>query len=576
MASSTSSDSPSSEQTPWTCPMCLEALKRPKLLPCSHTFCETCLEGLVKHHPYGSFPCPSCRENIRVPPGGVPAFKSNFYIDPARLKKKKETPFCEKHPKSREIELYCIQCDACICLKCKITDHLYHNTEDVQETARKIKARLGNEKTGLNRVVEDLKKHMEDFRNEERAVRDKRAAVKRDILSRHKMMVDVADKCREEALFSLDTVTASIESQLQYVVSNLQKNLDELVKLQKRMDICMRSEEGAGMLLTAQGIYKDTFGREKVVQNLMANSITTASRPVLRFSATADSTLTTEQKFLGPVIKMDFAVGKQEVNVKKMFRCLPANGLSEVFSLFPRVDDTVWIAYAPRLHNDGQPARCPELFDLGGRVTDSETSVHGRTNFTHTSNGTGMCIVQLQGYFSTYAKSRSLLKLKNNLKGTACVITIIVKSENPLKTFLATQFMLKCGPHRAFDVDDKEILYAVVEEAQAPDSQRKVHLYQLPEENPVATYFPPTQSFQPSDVCFYKLAGRPVLLVADELNDAIHVVNVRDGRLEFLRYLAPGCPLLLQPTALNTDIQGRLWVACRDGSILRCDPVTTV
>ena len=187
-----------------------------------------------------------------------------------------------------------------------------------------------------------------------------------------------------------------------------------------------------------------------------------------------------------------------------------------------------------------------------------------------------MCIVQLQGYFSTYAKSRSLLKLKNNLKGTACVITIIVKSENPLKTFLATQFMLKCGPHRAFDVDDKEILYAVVEEAQAPDSQRKVHLYQLPEENPVATYFPPTQAFQPSDVCFYKLAGRPVLLVEDELNDAIHVVNVQDGRLEFLCYLAPGCLRLLQLTALNTDTKERLWVGCRDGSILRCDPVTTV
>ena len=38
-------------------------------------------------------------------------------------------------------------------------------------------------------------------------------------------------------------------------------------------------------------------------------------------------------------------------------------------------------------------------------------------------------------------------------------------------------FKVKCSPHRAFDVDDKEILFAIVEEAQAPDSQHKVHLY---------------------------------------------------------------------------------------------------
>ena len=49
-----------------------------------------------------------------------------------------------------------------------------------------------------------------------------------------------------------------------------------------------------------------------------------------------------------------------------------------------------------------------------------------------------------------------------------------------------------------------------------------------------------------------------VLLIADECNDVIHVVDVQDDRLTFSRFLAPGCPLLLQPTALNTDHRGRL------------------
>nr|KAG5697257.1 hypothetical protein BaRGS_031253 [Batillaria attramentaria] len=97
---------------------------------------------------------------------------------------------------------------------------------------------------------------------------------------------------------------------------------------------------------------------------------------------------------------------------------------------------------------------------------------------------------------------------------------------------------------------------------------------------------PPLASFQPSDVCFYILDDHEVLLVADELNDAIHVVDVQKRSpssfkrlrkcqydLSFARYLAPGCPLLVQPTALNIDTRGRLWVACRGGRILTCEPI---
>ena len=575
MASSAESvdDAPSSsEQTPWTCPLCLGPFTHPKLLPCSHTFCEACLQNLVKHHPYSSFPCPSCREKIKVPPRGVSAFKNNFYIDPALVKKEKEKPFCDNHPKSRETELYCFQCDACICLKCKMTDHCFHNTENIEETAEKAKAVLSTGKIGLNGLVQGLKKHMEEFRKEEQAVRDKRAVVEKDIRSRHRMMVDTADKCRDEALDSLNTVTATIESQITIVISNLQKNLDELKKLQERIDNCLRDEEGVRLVLTAGEIYKDATECKKVVQKLKSNNITTVSRPVLHFWASADATLTTEQKFLGPVVKMDFAVVKPEVNVKEMFSCLSpkASRSSEVFSLFPRVDNTVWVTYDPGLRpSNGQPVgRCPERFDVSGRVIESKASIHGRTNFTHTSNGTDIYTVPERGCFSTYAKSRSLLKLKNISQSLACVMRTIVRSENPLETFEEIQFFINCGPHRAFDVDANEIFFAVVEEGQAPDFQRKVLLYQRPEKTPIAVYSPPTQPFQPSDVCFCWLDGRQVLLVADTLNDAIHVVDGQNGRLELLRYLAPGCPLLLQPTALNTDTRGRLWVGCRAGSIL--------
>ncbi|KAK7481532.1 hypothetical protein BaRGS_00027181 [Batillaria attramentaria] len=158
---------------------------------------------------------------------------------------------------------------------------------------------------------------------------------------------------------------------------------------------------------------------------------------------------------------------------------------------------------------------------------------------------------------ATYAK-RSSYSLGKSVRVVSEVYREVITSLKPFKTEQILEFTIRCFAHKAFDADANQQLFVVLEEAQAPDLQRTVRLYRRPQPDAIATYSPPVAPFQPSDVCFYALGGHEVLLVADELNDAIHVVNVQDGRLSFARYLAPGCPLLVQPTALNTDTRGSL------------------
>ena len=57
-----------------TCAVCLEKYRRPKLLPCFHTFCLTCLESLAPP-PAPSLTCPACRTVVPLPPGGVAEFQ---------------------------------------------------------------------------------------------------------------------------------------------------------------------------------------------------------------------------------------------------------------------------------------------------------------------------------------------------------------------------------------------------------------------------------------------------------------------------------------------------------------------
>jgi hypothetical protein len=158
----------------------------------------------------------------------------------------------------------------------------------------------------------------------------------------------------------------------------------------------------------------------------------------------------------------------------------------------------------------------------------------------------------------------------NASQGKGILETFTVLLEDPYKEEKKTLCTLAMpGPQRAFDVDVSQRYVAVLQ-----DTPRNIHLYKSGQEQPVATYTPPSPRCRPSDVCFFKLGDEEVLLVADEGTDSIHVLRVQDGTVTFLRYLAPGCPLLVQHTALNTDHTGQLWVACKGGVILTIRPLT--
>ncbi|KAG6920465.1 tripartite motif containing 56 [Chelydra serpentina] len=60
-----------------TCPICLERLRGPKMLPCLHTYCQGCLEGLVGEGP--GLRCPECRADVALPQG-VAGLKTDFSV----------------------------------------------------------------------------------------------------------------------------------------------------------------------------------------------------------------------------------------------------------------------------------------------------------------------------------------------------------------------------------------------------------------------------------------------------------------------------------------------------------------
>ena len=104
------------------CSVCYQVFRNPKYLPCHHSFCEECLERLLKE---SKITCPECRGEATVPVRGVKGLPNNFLInrlvDELILKRKvdgEEEVRCDKCEEDDAVVSYCPDCGDFMCHIC--------------------------------------------------------------------------------------------------------------------------------------------------------------------------------------------------------------------------------------------------------------------------------------------------------------------------------------------------------------------------------------------------------------------------------------------------------------------------
>ncbi|PVD36453.1 hypothetical protein C0Q70_03437 [Pomacea canaliculata] len=166
------------EKDSLVCAVCTEVYRSPRFLPCYHTFCLPCLEELANRH--GSIlPCPTCRASVPVPPGGVSALQVNFYMTEEALEWARSEDLystCPVHTKQHVI-FYCTQCDQAICMRCKLTKHEGHVTDDLSDAAVRCKKTVEEHLHRLDDSIQVLIEHAEAVVKIEERAKEKRDAV---------------------------------------------------------------------------------------------------------------------------------------------------------------------------------------------------------------------------------------------------------------------------------------------------------------------------------------------------------------------------------------------------------------
>ncbi|XP_013402269.1 tripartite motif-containing 13 [Lingula anatina] len=167
-----------------TCSICLELYTTPLMLPCTHNFCEQCIQGLVRHGGGArTFACPTCRREVvqdRSFLSSLPVNRSLNQVVKAFIKEKESNTLaasmCFLHNEPRN--LFCTTCKTDMCQKClqKDESHLRfgHHVAAVEEL-------ITEEKRKLNPVVEEAKRLQGDIHEKQRQIKAEEESIKRKL-----------------------------------------------------------------------------------------------------------------------------------------------------------------------------------------------------------------------------------------------------------------------------------------------------------------------------------------------------------------------------------------------------------
>ena len=184
-----------------TCPVCLDHYTNPKTLPCLHSFCQHCLEGLPLNKKKKTYylSCPTCHHRTQLPKGGAGAFPVAFHLNNLKemqslLKKTAVLPnpqeaTCSDHGKP--LELFCETCNTVICVTCSVRNHKHHEYDLISDSYTKHCRECLSSVVGKKKA---LKKVLSALAEREGEIRERGEGVLEEI---HEMVEEMMNVLRE-------------------------------------------------------------------------------------------------------------------------------------------------------------------------------------------------------------------------------------------------------------------------------------------------------------------------------------------------------------------------------------------
>lgn len=130
------------------CSVCQDIFKTPLVLPCTHSFCQECLQGTTK---FSGNRCPLCRQDFAEGQAILNRALSDICqtyarYPPSGSQKPDSVAGCKMHMKP--LVLYCEKDEQPVCVDC-VTLHSNHTLWPLTEAVPSCKVNMPEKKDGL-------------------------------------------------------------------------------------------------------------------------------------------------------------------------------------------------------------------------------------------------------------------------------------------------------------------------------------------------------------------------------------------------------------------------------------------
>ena len=258
-----------------SCSVCMTTFTDPKQLPCLHSFCLHCLNGIRASGRHDIITCPECRRESRVPCSenlnDLPTnFRIKSLLDALAIKERNTTSVKCGNCDQKSSHVYCFECDDCITAHNIIRANKEHRViEDVLKRPA-FCGKPGHEKKELEFFC---KKCQEPICNSciatihdghvkillEEAANERKAEAKSVIESQKQMGQQMRNK-----ILQVDENCSKIREEVVNVKRKVQKFGDKLMAIieAKMQDIFNEVENEGQQSLERLGIQKSEFEQQ--------------------------------------------------------------------------------------------------------------------------------------------------------------------------------------------------------------------------------------------------------------------------------------------------------------------------
>ena len=167
-----------------------------------------------------------CGEEFRIPPEGVERLKHHVIVqqllDKERERIELRGSYCSEH-KDKEVELYCYECEANICMKCYAVTHRNHNRCSlIPEVADDFRLRIDSDDRQVLSAINTLRERSSHTKRDASEFLSKVEGLKRKVLATGDVIKRSLDSQINDVLMELQSVTSESGKQAESVQETYQ------------------------------------------------------------------------------------------------------------------------------------------------------------------------------------------------------------------------------------------------------------------------------------------------------------------------------------------------------------------